>query len=167
MNPPEEIERLRFNAQHRSDLALPADTELALDGIVGNSLELSLEIRADDAQQYGVQVCRSPGGEETTLVCYDATTQKLTVDTTRSSLHPGPKAVEAGPLVLGRGEPLKLRVFVDKSVVEVFANGGRQAVMRRTYPSRDDSLGVALFTRGGAATVTTLDAWELMPTNPY
>ncbi len=167
MNPPEEIERLRYNARHQANLALPADTELLLDGIAGSSLELNLEIQPGDARQYGVQVCRSPGGEETTLVYYDADAQKLTVDTTRSSLHPGPKTIEAGPLEVARGEPLTLRVFVDKSVVEVFANGGRQAVMRRIYPSRPDSLGVAVFTRGGAATVKSLDAWEMMPASPY
>ena len=60
----------------------------------------------------------------------------------------------------------QLRVFVDKSVVEVFANG-RQAVMRRIYPSRKDSVGVALFSMGGAASVPTLEAWDMMPSNPY
>ena len=88
------------------------------------------------------------------------------MDTTKSSLAEGTRGVEAGPFTLQANEPLKLRVFVDKSVVEVFANG-RQAVMRRVYPSRTDSVGVALFAYGGPATVTTLDAWELMPSNPY
>jgi beta-fructofuranosidase len=57
-------------------------------------------------------------------------------------------------------------VFLDKSVVEVFANG-RQAVMRRVYPSRPDSLGVRLFSHGGPARVATLAAWEMMPSNPF
>ena len=48
----------------------------------------------------------------------------------------------------GPSEPLRLRVFVDKSVVEVYAND-RQAICRRVYPGRPDSLGVALFARGG------------------
>ena len=113
-----------------------------------------------------MKVCCSPGGEEQTLVYYDAAEKKLKVDTTKSSLTEGPKTVEAGPFELKRGEPLKLRVFVDKSVVEVFANG-RQAVMRRIYPSRADSVGVALFSNGGPATVATLEAWDMMPSNPY
>jgi beta-fructofuranosidase len=61
---------------------------------------------------------------------------------------------------------LKLRVFVDKSVVEVFAND-RQAVMRRIYPTRADSLGVALFSNGGPTKVPVVEAWEMMPSNPY
>lgn len=62
--------------------------------------------------------------------------------------------------------PFQLRIFVDKSVVEVFANG-RQAVMRRIYPSRKDSVGVTLFFTGGPADVRTLEAWDMMPSNPY
>ena len=88
------------------------------------------------------------------------------MDTRQSSLADSPKGIEAGPFALKEGEPLRLRVFVDKSVVEVFAND-RQAVMRRIYPSRDDSVGVTLFSTGGPATVTTLEAWDLMPSNPY
>jgi len=39
--------------------------------------------------------------------------------------------------------------------------------MRRIYPSRPDSLGVRLFCNGGHAGVATLQAWEMMPSNPY
>jgi len=166
INPPEEIERLRYNPRTRTNLAVKADSELALEGLGGNSIELAVEIKASDADQFGVKVCCSPGGEEQTLVYYDAIEKRLKVDTNQSSLTEGPKSVEAGPLELKADEPLALRVFVDQSVVEVFANG-RQAVMRRIYPSREDSVGVALFSNGGPAGVTTLEAWDMMPSNAY
>jgi len=166
MDPPQEIERLRYNGKKRANLTINADSELVLQGIGGNSIELCLEISAADARQFGVKVCRSPKGEEETPVYYDAIEKKLKVDTGKSSLAEGPKNVEAGPLELKPGETLKLRVFVDKSVVEVFANG-RQAVMRRIYPSREDSVGVSIFSKGGPARVATLDAWEMAPSNAY
>ena len=127
---------------------------------------MAVVISPTDAKQFGVKICCSPDGEEETLVYYDAFDKKLKVDTTKSSLEEGPKSVEAGPLELKPDEPLELRVFVDKSVVEVFANG-RQAVMRRIYPSRTDSIGLTLFSNGGPARVTTLEAWDMMPSNPY
>jgi beta-fructofuranosidase len=167
MNPPEEIERLRYNGQKRTDLTVPADYERFVEGIGGNSLELSVEMNAPEAKQFGVKVCCTPAGEEETLVYYDAITKQLCVDTNKSSLTEGPKSIEAGPLELKAGEPLKLRIFVDKSVVEVFANDGRQAVMRRIYPSRPDSVGVKLFSVGGPATATALEAWQMMPSNAY
>ena len=166
MDPPVEIERLRYNGQTKTNLAIQADSELALEGVGGNSIELNLEMTANDAAQFGVKVCCSPGGEEQTLVYYDAVEKKLKVDTNTSSLTEGSKSIEAGPLELTSNEPLKLRIFVDKSVVEVFANS-RQAVMRRIYPSRADSVGVVLFSRGGPASVTTLEAWDMSPANPY
>jgi beta-fructofuranosidase len=79
---------------------------------------------------------------------------------------PWQRRVEAAPFELKPGEPLKLRVFVDKSVVEVFAND-RQAIARHIYPARADSVGVRLFSNGSAAKVPTVEAWEMMPSNPY
>ena len=100
------------------------------------------------------------------LVYYDTAEQKLKIDTNKSSLQQGAKTMEGGPLKLAAGEPLKLRVFVDKSVVEVFANG-RQAVMRRVYPSLPKSTGVVLFCAVARHAVKGLKAWDMMPSNPY
>ena len=166
MNPPKELETLRYNERKKANLTVQADSELALEGIGGNSMELALEMSAKGARQFGVKVCCSPDGEEQTPVYYDAVEKKLKVDTSKSSLTEGAKSIEAGPFELAAGEALKLRVFVDKSVVEVFANG-RQAVMRRVYPSREDSVGVRLFSKGGPAGVTKLQAWDMMPSSPY
>lgn len=166
MHPPEEIETLRYQARKAANISIPADSEVMLEQFGGNSIELKVVMHAPQARQYGVKVCCSPGGEEQTLVYYDAVEKKLKVDTQKSSLTGGPKSVEAGPLELQTGEPLELRVFVDKSVVEVFANG-RQAVMRRIYPSRKDSLGVAVYSQGGPASATAIEGWDMMPANPY
>jgi sucrose-6-phosphate hydrolase SacC (GH32 family) len=166
MNPPQEIEQLRYNGKQKTGLTIADGAELALEGMGGNSLELELEMSAPAARQCGLKVCCSPGGEEQTPVFYDAVEKKLKVDTTKSSLTEGAKSVEAGPFTLPAVEPLRLRVFVDKSVVEVFANG-RQAVMRRIYPSRPDSIGVKLFSNGGPAEVRVVQAWEMAPSNPY
>ena len=161
-----EIERLRYNAREKADLAIAADAEVPLADVGGNSIELIAQFAPTDASQFGVKVCRSADGREETLVYYDAVDKKLKVDTNKSSLTEGPKSIEAGPFELKPDETLKLRVFVDKSVVEVFVNG-RQAVMRRIYPSLEESTGVTLFSRGGPATVTSLKAWDMMPSNPY
>ena len=59
---------------------------------------------AKDAKGFGIKVCSSPGGEEQTLVYYDAVEKKLKVDTTRSSLTAGAKIVEAAPIELGAEE---------------------------------------------------------------
>ena len=123
-------------------------------------------MESTDALQYGVKVCVSPDGQEQTAIFYDAAEGKLKVDTTRSGPEETMKSIEAGPFTLKDGERLKLRVFIDKSVIEVFANS-RQAVMRRIYPSRKDSVGVCLYSAGGATRVHSLQSWKIAPSNSY
>ncbi len=53
-----------------------------------------------------------------------------------------------------------MRVFIDRSLIEVFANG-RQCLTVRAYPERDDSNGVSLFACGGSASLVSLDAWQM------
>jgi len=58
------------------------------------------------------------------------------------------------------GEPLRLRVFIDRSIVEVFANEN-QCLTMRTYPSREDSRGVSFYSRGSKAEIESLTAYQM------
>jgi beta-fructofuranosidase len=166
MDVPEEIEALRYEAFSQQDFAVQPGSDVLIEGIAGNSLELFIEMEGDDALELGVKVCVSPGGQEETSIFYDASDGTLKVDTRRSGPEHPSKALEVAPFRLKKGERLALRVFVDKSVVEVFANS-RQAIARRIYPSRADSIGVSLFSTGGTTKVHALKAWKIMPSNPY
>jgi beta-fructofuranosidase len=160
LRPVPELEALRY--QPRAVTLDVAGTPAVVPGVAGTSLELAVTLPGD--ARGGVQVCRAPDGSEVTTITFDPAAGTLSIDTTQSSLGEGAKAVETAPLTLPAGEPLQLRVFVDKSIVEVYAND-RQAVVRRIYPTRADSTGVAVFCDApGAATV---QAWEMMPSNPY
>ena len=57
------------------------------------------------------------------------------------------RAPETAAVFIEPDETLKLRVFIDKSVVEVFVNG-KQCVAMRVYPDREDSVGVSLRSQG-------------------
>ena len=166
MDVPEEIETLRYDAFKKEDFDLQNGEDLVVEEIAGNSIELIIDVETSEDTSFGVKVCASPGGEEETYVYYDAAEGAVKIDTRLSGPEDTPKTVEAGPFELKDGERLKLRVFVDKSVVEVFANS-RQAVMRRIYPSRPDSVGVSLFSKGGTTQVHKLEAWKISPSNPY
>jgi beta-fructofuranosidase len=84
------------------------------------------------------------------------------LDTSHSSELPDAvsRAPETAPVYLAPGETLKLRVFIDRSIVEVFVNG-RQCVAARVYPGRADSLGISLRAQGADATLRALDAWRM------
>jgi sucrose-6-phosphate hydrolase SacC (GH32 family) len=178
--PIQELETLRYDEKVQKDLAVAAGGDMPLADVQGDTIEVRVELQPQEGvKRCGIKVRRSPGGEEQTPVYYDAVAKKLSIDTGRSSssregtpaaaqrmLGVEPKNVEAGPFELQTGETLVLRVYVDKSVVEAFA-GDRQAAMRHVYPDRNDSLGVSVFSEGGATKVKKVQSWEMMPSMPY
>ena len=165
MAPVKELEMLRGREQSWHDVTLTDRAPQLLEGITGDSCELEIVVGAATAPQCGVKIRMSPGSEEETLVYYDAEKKSLCFDATRSGVD-GRRTLEQAPFELREGEPLTLRVFVDRAVVEVYANN-RQAIGRRVFPGRDDSLGVALFSTGGTVEISSVRAWEMMPANPY
>ena len=169
------VASLRQDHKHIGRMPLPADQEIVLDGIAGSAMEIAVELEQEDAVEISLCVLRSPDGKEYTTVSLlqsDDTMAagsggehrqfKLVLDSTHSSartdVHARPP--EIAPLELSRSEPLRLRVFVDRSVVEVFANE-RQCLAVRVYPQRKDSLGVSLRAQGSDAVLHRLDAWRM------
>ena len=96
------------------------------------------------------------------VVPWSTRSSLVVLDSSCSSQHPDVKyrAPSAAPILLEPNERLRLRLFIDKSVVEVFVNE-RQAMAERVFPSRDDSLGVSLRAQGNKAELTSLEAWQM------
>ena len=55
---------------------------------------------------------------------------------------------------------MRLRVFIDRSVVEVFVDD-RAVLSTRAYPAWPEEMGVALLAEGGAVRVVSLVAWGM------
>jgi beta-fructofuranosidase len=129
--------------------------------VEGATLEILAEFLPSQATQFGLKVRCAPDGSEHTLIAYDPGNGWLSIDREHSSLDPAVDREPHGTHVkLADGENLRLHIFVDCSVVEVYANA-RACLTSRVYPSRDDSLGVELFARGGPVQLQTLDVWEM------
>ena len=86
----------------------------------------------------------------------------ITIDSSYSSILPDvlSRAPETAPVHLEADERVQLRIFIDRSVVEVFVNG-KQCVALRVYPGREDSLGVSLRSQGQDCELRSLDAWQM------
>jgi beta-fructofuranosidase len=169
--PAGDIESLRGQHRHFDTMTLPANEEIVLDGVSGTAMEIVAEIDTNGAPMVEMNVLRSPNKEEFTRIAFFRGRgyrgkSLLTIDSSFASLLPDvrSRAPETAPVAIGRDEPLRLRVFVDKSVVEVFANG-KQCVAVRVYPGREDSVGVSLRSQGQEAVLKSLDAWQM--TNIY
>ncbi len=187
IEPTHELTALRLNHRKHERLILDAESEHILENIHGDCLEIILEVDPPVNGTFGLKVRCAPDGQEQTLIIFDASKSKLIIDTTRSSLSdkvaqpwPSPQSaffselpeektdirIQEAPFALAPRETLRLQIFLDRSILEVFANG-RQCITQRIYPSRSDSRGVALFSGGGRTVVKCLEAWDMAATNPW
>ncbi|HWQ15373.1 MAG TPA: glycoside hydrolase family 32 protein [Roseiflexaceae bacterium] len=159
--PAAEVETLR--GRHTALAAMPLApglTALPAD-LPGDRLEVLAEIDVGSAAAAGLALRATPDSAERTLVYYDRPGARLVVDRTHASLDSETaRDVRACPLALAPGEPLRLRVFVDRSAIEVFANG-RACLASRVYPTRMDARGAQLFAEGAGARLLALDMWEM------
>jgi beta-fructofuranosidase len=182
IEPAGDIESLRYDHQHVDAMKLPANEEIVLDRINGNAMEIIAEIDPKTAPMVEINVLRSPDKEEFTRIAFfrergmrshvrvpreDGRMRSLrlsaiTIESSFSSILPDvlSREPETGPILIMPDETLKLRIFIDKSVVEVFANG-KQCVAMRVYPGREDSVGVSLRSQGQDSELLSLDAWQM------
>ena len=183
VEPAGNIESLRQKHQ-RADpkTRLPKDKEVVFENVKGNAMELVVQIDPQNAKLIEMKVLRSPNEEEYTRILFHLSSGfklkhgarrdrkqhvfhhgTLTIDSSRSSTLTKvlPRPPEVAPVLLDiRKSRVNLRVFVDKSIVEVFVND-RQCAAVRVYPGREDSLGVSLRAIGGDAQLLSLDAWQM------
>jgi len=143
--PVAELEHLRSRHFHVEHLDLHNESRCLKD-LEGDTLEIIAEFMPEDSLAFGLKVRCSEDGKDALRL-----------------RHAGGILDVAGtkvPVPLHRGaEHLTLRVFLDKSVMEVFINNGPTSVTRVDYPGEND-LGVAVFSEG-SATLRSLDAWVM------
>jgi len=161
MEPVPELKVLRGKHYRYEDIRVTPASSSLLRSIQGDCLEIEMELDLGDAKESGLKVRCSPGNAEETLIFYDRGKKSLNVNRERSSLYPDVRrGIQGVPLELANCENLNLHIFLDRSVVEVFANN-RFCLNSRIYPSRVDSLGIGLFARGGSAKLKSMSIWEI------
>ena len=168
IEPAGNIESLRHNHQSVDRMTLPANREILLDNINGNAMEVLLEIDPKDAQHVELNILRSPDKQEYTQITFYKnrpfwdSNSALSINTDKSSILPDVRTrpAEMAPLNVEAGENLRVRIFIDKSVVEVFANDKQYAAVR-VYPGLAISTGVSILSRASDSELISLDAWQM------
>lgn len=156
---------------------IPANKEVVFKNVQGKAMEIIAEIDPKGSQMIEMNVFRSKDKREFTSIKFfsqrgyplkrqnpkwSGFESLISMETANSSVLPDARsrAPEIAPIVLKEGEPLELRVFLDKSVVEVFVNG-RQALAARVYPGLNDSDGISILSKGQDAELLGLTAWQM------
>lgn len=113
---------------------------------------ISTTLTPGDAASAGLVLRTGTDGHEGTRLTYDTAGQTLTLDRSGSGVTNFSEAFSLEhvvPLPLRDGS-LDLTILVDRSSVEVFADGGRRVITDIVLPPTDDTC-LALFAEGGAA----------------
>jgi beta-fructofuranosidase len=150
MQPAPELSKLRSkHYSFKRNITLTENSPNILKDIKGDCLEIIVEFEPQDAKSFGLEVFCSPDGKEKTSIGYDLAAKRL---------FSGDKG---GSFELLKGEKrLKLNIFLDKSVVEVYANE-RECITTRIFPKQPDSQRLNLFVKGGTVRLTSMDVWEM------
>jgi beta-fructofuranosidase len=181
IEPAEELKQLRMNPKVYEHVTLRNGASVPLEGVSGDCVEIAMTVKPGDAKRIGLRVRRSPDGSEQTPITFDLAQNQIRVDVSKSTLNDKVKyyarslvpvennhlvTEQVAPFALAKGKTLDVRVFLDHSIIEIYANG-KQCVTQRVYPTRDDSLGIEFFCEGGGAEIESLQAWEMAPTNAW
>ena len=158
--PVKDIENIRKEKREWKDLSIHPNSENILSDCKGKEIEILAEFDLDSATEFGFEVRTS--SEEKTIIGYDATKHELFIDRHHSgeaSFHPLFTCRHTAR-VEPEGNRVRLRLFVDWSSVEVFANQGETTMTDLIFPD-STSEGIALFATGGDVTLVSLEIYQL------
>lgn len=162
--PVAELAQLREAHHAWRDETITVNTNL-LDGITEETLEIIAEFQIadlEDADRFGFHL--RTGADEVTTVGYAVKGQQLYVDRTQSGEvgfnddFAGVQTAVMEPI----NNLIKFHIFIDRSSVELFGNGGLVSFTEQIFPSKD-SLGLDLFVDGEQVHLKALDIYTLKP----
>ena len=124
-------------------------------------LEIEVEFSIVDADEVGVGLRATADRTEETVIRYFPAEAALRVDRQRSSSYPEAiVGISTVRLLLKPDELLRLRILLDNSVLEVFANE-RVVITERIYPVRPDGIYNYAYVIGGTANLEKMITWTL------
>ena len=147
IKPLRELETLRSNKKQEKDNVIKSNTAHTVKKMAGDTLELEVTFSNPTANEFGVKVLCAKDGSGGFTIASGKASKVLTV----GYIKP--------PFELKKGEDLTLRIFIDKSMIEVFANDRQAAVAWHEYDPKDIS--VSLFSQGGDLKVKSITSWKM------
>ncbi|XEC93551.1 GH32 C-terminal domain-containing protein [Paenibacillus tarimensis] len=160
--PVTELEALRGKGiKWRKQKVSPGGRNL-LSGITGSTLEIVAEFQNDTAtaHEYGFKVRK--GMNHSTVIGYDRTNAKLFVDRTSSGEAKFNRTFGARHEadLQPNNNKIKLHIFVDRSSVEAFGNGGNAVITDQIFPTLDD-IGLELYALDGNVMLNSLIVYPI------
>lgn len=127
------------------------------EGVSGTTYEMVCEFKDVKADAVGIVIRASQS--EQTVIRYDKTLKKVTLDRTASGDPSGREYGMTRSCKLDAKQQIKFHLFVDTSSVELFINDGEEVFTSRIFP-KPGSDEIRFFTEEGSAQLN-VSKWEL------
>jgi beta-fructofuranosidase len=159
--PVAEVRQLRRERVSLPAQPLKSGEEVPVPGLAGDRWELLVEIHPQEAQRCGIRIAHTADEGQVTTIVFSRAEETLSVDRTRSSRYEQvTRDVRSAPFSLKEGERLRLHVWIDRSVLEVYANG-HTCLTSRIYPQGVGGYQPRLFAEEGTARLARSEGWTI------
>lgn len=149
--PLEGIDRWQDEIVALPDISLQEGSVHTLENVTGLCRHVDITFKKGESHSVSLLIRRAPNGKEQTELRYEWEIGRLTLDRSRSSLDPEVKRdAEQATYFPTSENSIRLNVFLDHSVIEVFVDD-RSAFASRIYPTLSESETFALSCLGPGA----------------
>ncbi len=125
------------------------------DRISGGAFEVEAVFRLTDPAVFGFSLGSGSAGYGEALLMYDSERSTFTLERPQAG-----RSAVGMPLEPDEDGRIHLRMYLDGSVVEVFANG-HACLAGRVYPENPDGMELSLVGRSGDVQLEALDIWRM------
>ncbi len=133
-----------------------------ISNLTQNSCEINIKATVNSNSKVGLKINLSK--QEYAEIFYDAKNNRIVFDATNTADKFDTGKVDYAPLSLSPNEKLNLTFFIDRSVIEVFAND-KQAMCRRIYSDKKSDVSLSLISN--VENDIELIGWNIMETNLF
>jgi len=127
----------------------------------GQQFEMELEMKAAAPTIAGIRI--AVGKKNYFSISYDATLEQLMIDRTNtpsSFSNQYPYLAKKNAYLKATNEKIKLRIFFDQSIIEVYANDGELVFTSQIFPEPGDQ-GIQFFSDGNTAVFDNVWFWKM------
>jgi beta-fructofuranosidase len=146
IRPLKELESLRYDEWAKKEIIIKKGESYNLDEITGNAVELTFNLSAPLPRAFELNLLGDENGKDGLSISFGAGQKTLSI----GSIKP--------PFELGEGEDLTLRIFIDKNLVEVFANDRQAAAVAHDFIRQNPNITI---TSHGDLIINEVKAWKM------
>ncbi len=147
MQPLKELEDLRYDELATNNITVSNTEVHKLEELTGDAIELEITFTAPLPAEFGLNLLADENGKDGLTITAGANNKSFSIGT----IEP--------PFELENGEDLSLRIFIDKNLVEVFANNRQAAVFTHEHIRKNPN--ISLFTNDADVHISKLMAWKM------